>query len=155
MLQGCGCSHFTYSLAQFLTIKEKKKVYVITKNEEFYKMGNFEYGAFPMEYEMFDTVLYDFGCICNSEFETLKEIKSCDKKVMIARMEEDYLKKLAVFINNDLKFTHSWNFLFNFVPPNKKDELVDLMIGYEYGCIPVHEKEDADETKRILQEVWK
>lgn len=155
LLKGCGCSHFTYSLAQYITVKEKKKVYVITNNTEIYEKGEFESGKFPTEFEAYDIVIHDFGCISDTKFETLKEIKSCEKKVMIAVMEEDYLKKLATFIDNDLKFTHSWNFLFNFVPPNKKKELEELMIDYDYGCIPIHEKDDTEKMKEILNEVWK
>lgn len=75
---------------------------------------------------------------------------------MVSKLEDDYLRKIAACIREDKKSVKKWIFLFNYVAPDLKKKVSELMEDYEHYCLSLFNKDNLDnKTRKIFKSIVK
>lgn len=148
--QGAGCTHLVKTLSYFIRDELKKKVCIVryyVKDDDIQAVDTFNLEDIYMLHEKYDFIILDVGPY---KPQIQKEVKIAALKIMCSVLNQSSLKSLADFIREEDNPT-KWKYLFNHVPPNKKNEVSDLMEDYQHLCLPLYDCEcPSEDMKEVL-----
>lgn len=118
---------------------------VIDNEIEIYSLAEIE-----NVHDEYDYIVLDIGSDIKN-----REVKRANIKVMMCLFDEDKIKKLADFMQNECK-PEKWFYIFNLVPANKQREVWNLMEDYDCCCLPIYDNKNIDKTiKKIVRNILK
>ncbi len=156
---GNGCSYFSLILANFLTEYKGAKTSLVQANGITVKnliSDKIDVFYYPCDLERvysqnYDFIVRDGGVLDELEEEEEKDLNRADIKIMMCWPDEDYLRKLAFFIQNQSVLSN-WYFMFNMVPATKKSQNASIMEDYSTFFLPCIEVTDLD--KKLVTNLY-
>ena len=140
---GVGCTHFASTCANVLLDSDNSVVLVhkgsiitdcIFEEVEVYE-GDKRYDTL---YSKYAYVIYDGGVYQEMSAELKEECNRAYVRIMMCHADDDYLKKLAAFVEMQGEQANKWVYVFNGIPNHLIPRISNLMAHYETFFLPVY-----------------
>lgn len=156
----CGCTYIAQAIAKYIKKEINSNVCMVNIggksviNQE--DLLFFKSVDICNLYDKFKYIIIDVGNLNDRTESEKSEFKRANIKIMIAKNDEDYLKKIVTYIRQDNDYVKRWAFIFNQVAPKMAKKIDALMEDYEHYCMPLFYQENIDEPiKDIFYELLK
>lgn len=153
---GTGATHFSIGAANELSFHGK----VCVVHPEASYMENELYEDIEFSTQMTglrklhkgrDYLLYDCGCVEQLSEELKEEMKYATYKILMCFSDDDYLEKLAKFVQILGEVAQEWIFIFNVVPKEKISQIERVMNFYDTIYLPIY---DLDSTPKAIKKMY-
>lgn len=156
----CGCTYITQSIAKYIKKEINSSVCIIDLPGKNLNTQDdiLIYNSVDIcnKYDDFKYIVIDVGNLNKCTEEERNEFKRSNIKIMVSKLEDNYLKQIAACIREDKKAVKKWIFLFNYVAPDLKKAVGELMEDYEYYCLNLFNKDNLDDkTRKIFKAIVK
>jgi hypothetical protein len=149
LAEGVGCTHLTEAMANYIKHIKKWKICIVEYAKSNICINGIERYAledFYNIYNEYEVIIIDVGVVAAGK---KNEISISPIKIMCCRLDIEYQKALAAFIENETNT--KWKYFFKDVPEKKEKEVADLMEDFEYWCVPVFDATDKSFDKGISE----
>lgn len=153
----CGCTYIVQALAKYIQNSLNATVCIVSNIR--CDSDDIPYSNMVDILNMYDKykyIIYDLGNLKECTEEEKAEFKRANKKLLMAKLEDNYLRQLADMIREDKKSVKKWTFLFNYVSPDMYKRVNNLMEDYEHYCLKIFNKDNPDkDTCKIFKSILK
>lgn len=157
---GCGATHFSVSLANYI-MRDGMLAGLVTDKPDAVE-GIFDYEIdivkrgcnYESLYSDNDYIVMDAGVMNQLSGKDLEELKRSTYRIMMCWADDEYLEKLAAFIESQNEGAENWIYVFNNVPEKRIGEISKLMNQYFSCFLPVYDNTELTKSvKKIMKEI--
>lgn len=153
----CGCTLIAQAMGNYIKQNISDSVCIVTmeksmsQDEEINGVSCFKYVDICGLYDKYKFIIIDIGSLKERTDIEKSEFKRANIKVLVSKLEDNYLRQIAALIREDKDMVKNWTFLFNLIDGKQAKEVGMLMEDYDYYCLPLVNKEDI---KKEVKEVF-
>ena len=156
---GSGCTHFASTCANVflhgtnkiaIVHSESERKDCILKEIEVISIKE----RFDTLYPKYDYIIYDGGVYNEMTQELHAECNRAYAKIMLCKADEDYLKKLAAFVEKQGDTAQTWIYVFNMIPEHIVPKIKSLMMCYEILFLPIYSTTEIPKKIKKIIEKW-